>query len=164
MFRGEFRHFQLADIKGVDQIMKDVQEMCSRHYGSYRAEFAGNELGKLPAPPEIKADYEAVKFPVYDETSAAGYRRITNKARLFGEISMDLPVRDELWQLLFTGQWQSGELILIPEKLSGCMHLRFPSAQLLPRWEFEPSCTGTHFITLHWQLSEDSDGKLFYTA
>ncbi len=144
--------------------MDRITESCSRHCGSYRAEFAENDLGMLVVPPEIRADYESVKFSVQMANSASGYDRVSNNARLFGEIKLSLAVRAELWQFLESQEWNSGELVLSPVGLSQCAFLRFPLAELLPRWEFEPAGTGSHVICLHWQLKADSAGKLFYTA
>ena len=144
--------------------MNKINDMAALQRGRYRADFAGKDLGILAAPPEISADYESVSLTVCDETLPAGYGEIENAPKLFGTVKLQLGAVADALHLISRQIWQHGELTLTPEFPGTGISLRFPAAQLLPKWEFEPARNGNHALHIYLRLRADSAGKLFYTA
>lgn len=144
--------------------MNKINDVTALQRGRYRADFNGKDLGILVSPPEISADYEAVSLTVYDGREPLGYDEIENTPRLFGMVKLCSGAVAETLRLLFGGAWQTGVLTLTPEFPGTGITLRFPAAQLLPKWEFEPERSGNHSLHVYLRLRADSDGKLFYIA
>ena len=144
--------------------MNKINDVTALQRGRYRADFQGKDLGILTAPPEITADYEAVALTVCDAAQPSGYGEIENAPHLFGMVKLSCGAVSEVLQLLADGLWQTGELNLHPEFPGTGAALRFPVAQLLAKWEFEPERSGNHAIRIYLRLRADSAGKLFYMA
>ena len=144
--------------------MNSINDVTTLQRGRYRADFNGQDLGILLAPPEISADYETVSLAVCDETLPSGYGEIGNKPQLFGMVRLSSGAVSEVLRLLADSAWQSGKLRLQPEFPGTGAALDFPAAQLLPKWEFEPERNGNHMVRIYLRLQADSAGKLFYIA
>lgn len=140
-----------------------LQDTTSRQRGRYRAEFSGEDLGFLGAPPKISAGYECIAMPVSDTSAPAGYSEVETPARLSGKVYLTLGAVAEALQLL-SDLPEPGVLILRPEFPGTGQTLRFPVAKILPQWEFVPGTSGNHTVQMCLKITADAAGKLFYCA
>ena len=144
--------------------MSKISDITAAQRGRYRAEFAGQDLGFLSAPPEISAGYETAAFAVCNETGISGYDEVENSPRLYGTVKLHCGAVADALQMIFQNRRQTAELKLAPEFPGTGVTLRFPAAQLLPKWEFAPHRIGDHCIVIYLRLRADSAGNLFYPA
>ena len=140
--------------------MGKLSDIMENRRGSFRAYFNGIDLGELASSPEIKADYDTGNFILLDEIHAT--RTEEGIPELRARIKLPLKAIKRILHLLHDLPAESGELRLTNHSPGGSLELCFPSSRLLPVWEFIPSLTGDHRITVHFSASSDSAGKLFY--
>ena len=144
--------------------MNSISEALSLKYGRYRARFGQTDLGNLVAPPEIRVDYRTILTPIRDTSNALLTETVESSPIISGEAVLNLAAVDEAWALLEEHSWATRELRLLPEAPGTGTILRFPLAQLEPRWEFQPAAAGPHTLRIHLRLRADSEGKIFYRA
>ena len=144
--------------------MSSISEELSLKYGRYRAQFGQADLGKLVAPPEIRVDYQTIRTPIRESSNAVLTGEVESAPRLTGEAILNLAACDAAWALLEDDLWMTRELRLSPETPGTGVVLRFPAAQLEPRWEFQPAAAGPHTLRIHLRLRMDSAGKIFHRA
>lgn len=137
-----------------------LTEVLSVKRGKYRAAFGGVELGELASPPEIRADYDTGTIPVFGGT---GYsRNIEGGKELYARIN--LKTKSVIQALDFLNDLPSDPLALLlynPDQKPE-FRLEFPAVHLLPVWNFEPSFSGDHLISINFYAESDINGKLFY--
>ena len=139
--------------------MSKLNDLSSQWRGKFRAFFKELDLGDLALPPEIRADYSVIRVSVLTENNAPG--SVESRPQLSGTIALKLKSPEIGLELLSGENCQTGELKLLPELSRLGKTIIFPSAKLLPRWEFEPSFTGEHVLSLHFELNQSESGKLF---
>ena len=140
--------------------MSKLNDLSAQWRGKFRAFFKARDLGDLALPPEIRADYSVIKIPVLTENNAPS--SVESRPQLSGTIALKLKSPEIALELLSSEESQTGELKLHPELSRFGKTIIFPSARLLPRWEFEPSFTGEHILSLHFELKQSESGKLFF--
>lgn len=138
--------------------MGKLNDLLERSRGRYRASFRGNDLGELASPPEIKADYDAERFTVH----ALPSKKLEGCGEKHARITLKLKSVNRGLSLLSEKTPSPGQLFLTLRNMSNSMQLEFPESQLLPEWEFEPSFTGDHILTLHFFSRSGTNGELFY--
>ena len=140
--------------------MKRLQEVLTVRKGRYRAFFNGEDLGKPASPPEIRAKYDAVNATVHDENNFS--IQLEGEPEIYARITLKLYDVSKALRMLSEMPQQPGELQLKNGYLQTAEVLNFPVSRLLPEWEFEPSFTGDHLITVRFFARADETGKLFY--
>lgn len=140
--------------------MSRLSDLLSVSRGVYRGYFAGEDLGGLAAPPVIKADYDVPSLLVKGESRPS--ERLEGCRELQAKITLKLKNVNLAWRLLENIHSEADKLELVNSGNRSNTRLTFPESWLLPVWEFEPSFTGDHLITLHFFSRNDGDGKLFY--
>ena len=139
--------------------MKRLQEILTVRKGRYRAFFNGEDLGKPASPPEIRAKYDAVNATVHDENNFSS--QLEGEPEIYARITLKLYDVAKVLRMLSQVPLQSGELQLKNGDLQTAEVLSFPVSRLLPEWEFEPSFTGDHLITVRFLAKADGQGQLF---
>ena len=141
--------------------MSQLKELLTSRKGKSRICFKSEDLGWPAAPPWIKAGCDAVNLPVFPDGEfarfAEGYPELS--ARIILKLT-DVAKALELLAALPASE--SGKLQLINRDCRPPMELAFPVCRLLPEWEFEPSFTENHLITIKFSAIPDENGKLFY--
>ena len=140
--------------------MGRLSDLMENRRGGFRAYFAGMDHGELAASPEIRADYETGNIAVLDEV--CGTRTVEGEPEVNALIKLPLKAVRRMLILLSDLPAESGELRLTNHAPSGDLTLVFPQSRLLPVWEFIPSQTGDHRITVRFSAVSDSEGELFY--
>ena len=140
--------------------MNRLQEILNISRGRYRAFYRKEDLGKLAAPPEIRAGYDAVKLTVHNENNFS--RQLEGEPEISAKITLKLNAVGKALQLLSSLPFEAGELYLKNGDSADSEELYFPVSRLLPEWEFEPSFAGEHLITIRFRAKADETGKLFY--
>lgn len=138
--------------------MSVLKEFFETRRGIYRAYFKDKDLGQLALPPEIKSDYDSAVFMTKE--NGTGIRE--SYTEIFANISLHLKSVIRGFNLLDSMPLPTGELILKNPEKNNLMELNFPLCQLLPIWNFSPSFTGDHHLTLKFKASVPQNGKLFY--
>ena len=144
--------------------MTQLQDALAVRTGRYRGFFCGTDLGKLAAPPEIRATCRTVTAAIRETGNAEIPAEVESLPRLTGEAVLPLNATAAVWECLAERSWREGELRLQPEIPGNGTPLRFPLARLEPRWELVPGPASAHVLYLHLRLRADSAGKLFYLA
>lgn len=140
--------------------MGTLKDLLTVNRGRYRAHFDGGDLGELASPPEIKADYNASTLLIRGEDRPS--EKLEGCRELQAKITLKLKAVDHALLLLENIPENGRNLQLINSDLHHRSELLFPETKLLPVWEFEPSFTGDHLITLHFFARNTPEGKLFY--
>ncbi|MBR7120943.1 MAG: hypothetical protein IKC94_01730 [Lentisphaeria bacterium] len=140
--------------------MSNLKDLLEVRRGQFRAEYDGNDLGELAAPPEIKAGYESASFVIHDPVLLS--RTLESDAELHAAITLKLKSLNRALSLLDSPPSEPVVLKLRNTGGNGELVLTFPAVKLLPVWEFAPGFSGEHLITLKFSAECDSKGKLFY--
>ena len=140
--------------------MGTLREILEIRRGIYRASFAGTDLGELAAPPEIRADYSSTGMSVHP--AADGSRRMEGEPELRAKIVLKLKALHLALSILDDPPSATALLRLHNPDRRHSATLDFPVSRLLPVWEFAPSFTGDHLITVHFHAAADQTGRLFY--
>ncbi|MBE6357004.1 MAG: hypothetical protein E7058_07835 [Lentisphaerae bacterium] len=140
--------------------MDTLKELFKIRRGRYRAFYQGEDLGKLAAPPEVRAKYAAASAIVHNDYNYS--REVEGEPEVSARITLRLYHIGKALKLLSQLPFSPGALELTNMGLEPAEKLIFPLSRLLPEWEFEPSFSGDHLITVKFCAKPDEAGKLFY--
>lgn len=140
--------------------MAQLKELLTARKGKYRICFKGENLGLPAAPPWIKAGSDSVNLPLFPDGEFARFAE--GFPELAARIVLKLTDVARALELLASLPAENGKLQLIDHDCRPAMELCFPVCRLLPEWEFEPSFTENHLITVKFYAVPDENGKLFY--
>ena len=138
--------------------MSKLNELLERRRGRYQAVFGNEELGELASPPEIKAGYDSEHFTIH----ALPSKKLEAFSEKRAKITLHLRSVNRGFTLLSSENESLLPLLLKTSAADGGGILEFPETRLLPEWEFEPSFTGDHILTLYFFSRCGANGQLFY--
>lgn len=138
--------------------MSKLNELLERRRGRYQAVFGSEELGELASPPEIKAGYDSENFTIH----ALPSKKVEGCSEKRAKITLRIKSVNRGFALLSGETGTLLPLVLKTSPADGGGVLEFPETRLLPEWEFEPSFTGDHILTLHFFSRCGANGQLFY--